>query len=243
MTDLTSSTETDQVFAAFIAAQADFLHVTKGGTVPLTKTGLAGPTAKFATFPDAIEALRPILNANGLGLVQRSLPATNGVRVATTLVHASGQWVSDDGTFIPAAKMDPMGYGSALSYAKRYGLLTMLGVATDDDDGAAALKGFERQQAHEVATAAAAAVQKVDDRQFGTLFAVAKAVSPSTPDERLNLRYKDLPAADFASTLRTGLEHAAKQNVIEAATADDVFAAAIGDTPLEQIQKLIAGVA
>lgn len=231
---------TDQVFAALLAAQREFLHVTKEGTVPLTKAGLQGATAKFATFPDVIEHVRPILNKNGLVLSQPVRPAQGGVCVVTKVLHESGQEYGDEGTFIPAAKHDPMGYGSAMSYAKRYGVLSLLGVATDDDDGAAALAGFERER-QATAHAAAAAAKKVDERGVGILCAIGKAVSPTTADDRLRSRYEDTLAEDFDRTLQAGLGVAVKQNVVSKEQADAIADAVTTGASADEVRDLLAG--
>ena len=63
-----------------------------------------------------------------------------GVCVETMLIHESGQELSFGRLFVPATKQDAQGYGSALSYAKRYSLQAGLGIASEDDDGNAAVK-------------------------------------------------------------------------------------------------------
>lgn len=235
---MTAASETDQVFAALLAAQKEFLHITKEGTVPLTKAGLSGATAKFATFPDVIEHVRPILNKHGLALSQPVKPAQGGVCVITRVLHESGQSYGDEGTFIPAAKHDPMGYGSAMSYAKRYGVLSLLGVATDDDDGAAALAGFEREKRAE-AQAAARAASTIDEREVGILCAIGKAVSPQTTDERLLGRYSDILTDDFDKTLQAGLGVAVKQQAITQEQADAVADAVLTGATVDEVRELL----
>ena len=62
----------------------------------------------------------------------------NTLGLVTKLVHiASGQWQSSL-LVMPLPKNDPQGYGSALTYARRYGLCALVGIVTEDDDGSAA---------------------------------------------------------------------------------------------------------
>jgi len=93
------------------------------------------PRADLAAVVDAI---RGPFGEHGLSYVQ--LPeACEGeeIAVVTLLMHISGQWISSR-TVVPVTKKDAQGYGSALTYARRYGLQAMAGVAAEDDDGNAA---------------------------------------------------------------------------------------------------------
>jgi hypothetical protein len=56
----------------------------------------------------------------------------------TRLMHSSGQWIEDGGVPLILSKDDMQGLGSALTYSRRYGLMSMVGVAPEDDDGNAA---------------------------------------------------------------------------------------------------------
>jgi len=244
MTTPTNSNETDQVFAAFVAAQGDFRHVVEDSSVPVAtdkETRRVTATAKFATLPAVLEHVRPILNKHGLAVTQPIVPAQGGVRVRTRVVHASGQWFMDDGIFIPAAKADPQGHGSALSYARRYSILSALGIATSDDDGAAALAGIQVAQAAAAAQAAADAVPKVDERQFGILMAIARIASPTTTEDRLEARYRPMPEADFDTTLAGGLAQVVKLGKLTDEQAEAVRVAADGAEPLDDVLALIAG--
>jgi hypothetical protein len=60
--------------------------------------------------------------------------------VETLFVHVSGETLSGGILHVPAAKQDPQGYGSALTYARRYSLMAACGIAPEDDDANAAIK-------------------------------------------------------------------------------------------------------
>jgi hypothetical protein len=60
--------------------------------------------------------------------------------VETVFVHESGEMLECGKLHVPAAKQDPQGYGSALTYARRYSLMAACGIAPEDDDGNAASK-------------------------------------------------------------------------------------------------------
>lgn len=94
--------------------------------------------SKYADLGSVIEALRPILAAHQLYFIQCCEPSEDGVIVATYVRHVSGAQVDFGKLYVPANKRDAQGFGSALTYARRYALVTAFGVPTEDDDGNAA---------------------------------------------------------------------------------------------------------
>jgi hypothetical protein len=215
---------TANLFTAFAAAQAEFLHVVREDD---------SHQGKFAGFPAVIAHVRPILNRHGLMLFQPAQPAEGGICVRTVIAHTSGETYSDDGLFLPAAKHDPQGYGSALSYAKRYGLLSMLGVATADDDGAAALQGLETQK-REDAAAAALAAARLSPKQAQIITAIMAKAGHANPD------LDDKLEEDYPQHVKAAIKYAVKQSVVDAADAPDVEAAALaGDAG--QVDSLLKG--
>jgi hypothetical protein len=89
----------------------------------------------YATLASAIDACRPALNANGIAIVQHVCgESAEMVTVETMLLHESGESISSRYS-MPVAKKDPQGHGSAITYARRYALLSIVGLAADDDDG------------------------------------------------------------------------------------------------------------
>lgn len=108
--------------------------------------------SRYSTLDDIWEACREPLSANGLAVVQAPVTSEPGtVALSTTLLHSSGQWIGGL-LVVPVTKQDAQGYGSALTYARRYSLAALVGVCSDDDDGNAAVgnaqgKPQQRQQA------------------------------------------------------------------------------------------------
>ena len=93
---------------------------------------------KYADLGAIWEAVRDTLGDNGLAVVQLPMPSEPGtLKLRTQLLHKSGEWIASE-LVMPIAKQDPQGYGSALTYARRYALAAMLGVTQEDDDAAAA---------------------------------------------------------------------------------------------------------
>lgn len=96
--------------------------------------------SRYADLAACVEAVIEALNSNGVALIQRSLPCESGVTVETVFLHTSGETLSSGPLHVPASKNDPQGYGSALTYARRYSLMAACGIAPEDDDGNAAAK-------------------------------------------------------------------------------------------------------
>ena len=95
--------------------------------------------SKYADLSSVVEAIRPAFGQCGLSYIQRVEPSDRDeVRVETILLHASGEWLSCGVLNLPVSKADAQGYGSALTYARRYSLAAACGVAPEDDDGNAA---------------------------------------------------------------------------------------------------------
>lgn len=124
----------NELGAALAKAQASIRGAVKDSTNPHFRSS-------YADLASVWDACRAALTANSIAVVQG--PASQDgqvVTVTTMLVHSSGQWVSSDLTMKPT-KPDPQGLGSAITYARRYGLAAMVGVAPEDDDGNAASVG------------------------------------------------------------------------------------------------------
>lgn len=121
------SAQTDKIFAAFVKAQALLGSVHKDARNPHFKS-------TYATLENVIDAAKPVLTSEGLAFMQHCGPRdATGVTVTTLLVHTSGQYIGDALT-LPMVKADPQAAGSAITYARRYALMSMLGLPATDDD-------------------------------------------------------------------------------------------------------------
>ena len=103
--------------------------------------------SKYASLTAVNETVLPILSANGIAVLQGvSSPDVKCVGVSTTFIHGeSGEWWTEE-LFLPPTKVDPQGFGSAITYGRRYLLMAMAGVATDDDDANEASKPQQAQR-------------------------------------------------------------------------------------------------
>lgn len=130
----------DEVASALVKAQKEFGPALKSSTNPHFKS-------RYADLAACVEAVIDALNNNGIALTQRVSPSENGVIVETVFIHESGEMINCGQLHVPAVKQDAQGYGSALTYARRYSLMAACGIAPEDDDGNAATRGGPSQQA------------------------------------------------------------------------------------------------
>ena len=121
------------IASALVKAQKEFGPALKSSTNPHFRS-------KYADLSACIEAVIDALNNNGIYLMQLTDEHDGGVKVSTIFIHESGEQLSGGSLFMPATKQDAQGFGSALSYARRYSLMAACGIAPEDDDGNQATK-------------------------------------------------------------------------------------------------------
>lgn len=127
---MTHSEQIKDIATALAKAQAEIEGAKKDSTNPHFKSS-------YADLASVWDACRKALTGNGLSVVQGPVSDEGRVGVTTMLMHSSGQWLEST-FFMRPTKDDPQGAGSALTYARRYALAAMVGVAPEDDDGNAA---------------------------------------------------------------------------------------------------------
>jgi hypothetical protein len=127
-----------KISLALVKAQKEFAPALKSTKNEFFKS-------KYADLAACVEAVIDALNNHGIYLLQKSHDSDNGVKVETVLIHESGESISGGILHVPAAKNDPQGYGSALTYARRYSLMATCGIAPEDDDGNAATNAVKAQ--------------------------------------------------------------------------------------------------
>jgi hypothetical protein len=127
-----------EIYSAFVKAQKAFAPALKSSLNPHFKS-------KYVGLDGCIEAVIDALNNNGIGLIQQTHETENGVMVETVLIHESGEQMSGGKLFVPATKQDAQGFGSALTYARRYSLMATCGIAPEDDDGNAASNSYQNR--------------------------------------------------------------------------------------------------
>jgi len=127
-------TDKKEIAKALIEAQANMGFAEKNATNPHFRKS-------YADLASVMKACMPHLNNAGIAVVQTTGTDESGPYLETSLIHAeSGQEISARTSLI-IQRNDMQGYGSAITYARRYGLMGLAGISPDDDDGAAACAG------------------------------------------------------------------------------------------------------
>jgi hypothetical protein len=117
---------------AMAKAFAQIEGAVKGKTNPAFRS-------KYADLAAVVDAIKPALAEHGLFFRQITHPADDGVCIETVIHHSSGESLACGPLFVPASKRDAQGFGSAMTYARRYSLMAAFGVPAEDDDANAAV--------------------------------------------------------------------------------------------------------
>lgn len=120
--------EIKQIATALLKAQSEMSNPKKGSTNPFFKS-------KYADLNSIREAVIPVLNANGISVLQPTYTVDNKNFVKTILLHESGEFLESFTEIIFAKQNDAQAQGSGISYARRYALQSFVCIGANDDDG------------------------------------------------------------------------------------------------------------
>jgi hypothetical protein len=173
------------------------------GAMQNAKKDQANPyyNSRYTDLAGVWDVIRKPLSDNGLCVIQRATTGKGSVTVVTTLLHESGESISDT-LVLPTAQETAQGYGSAITYARRYSLACVCGVASEaDDDGNAA------------SNVKSPATQKYEQRQAQKQAqAKTPALSEQMPERKMPA-IQDEATADLHGRIKALLEkHAIKGN-------------------------------
>lgn len=131
--------ELDKLAPALVALQADLTPVDKSASNPFFKSS-------YAPLPEVMKAVQPLLAKHKLAVSQFLTHLEGQSAMRTILLHESGQFIEDVQPLL-LVKQDPQSQGSATTYARRYGVMSVLGVVADeDDDGNRATQAAHKPQ-------------------------------------------------------------------------------------------------
>ena len=170
------------IATALASAQMEMGRAMKDSTNPHFKS-------KYADLSSVMDACMDALNKHGIAVLQPPMDDETGRYVQTILIHGETGQSLDCRVPVITQKNDMQGYGSAVTYARRYGLMAMAGIAPDDDDGNAAAK---------------AAPKSISADQFVELR--DKAEQAGVPQEKIAQAYgapslQQLPADKFENAM------------------------------------------
>lgn len=113
-----------EISAALVKAQSEMGNASKDSSNPFFKS-------KYADLNSIREAILPALHKHGISVLQNP----QGDLLETVLLHTSGEFISSEIKIVSKTENNPQDYGSAISYARRYALQSMLCIGAEDDDG------------------------------------------------------------------------------------------------------------
>ena len=121
------------LISALVKAQSQMSHAAFDQTNPHFKS-------KFASLKSVIDAVKPALNANGIAFLQEAVQI-DGVTHIETVFYGYNDMLRTGPVPVVADKQNAQGFGSGMTYAKRYSLSMALGIAADEDDDGNAAAG------------------------------------------------------------------------------------------------------
>lgn len=132
MSEIRTSEDVKDIYGALAKAQAKLDNVAKDRENPHFRT-------RYTTLAGVLDEVRPKLAEQGIAVLQMPVNGEgSNVGIVTRLTHSSGQWI-ESAIYVAPTKFDAQGVGSVLTYLRRYSLMAVAGVGSEDDDGNAAV--------------------------------------------------------------------------------------------------------
>jgi hypothetical protein len=181
----------NELAVALAKAQAEVTHAEKSASNPAFKRP-DGKMTTYATLADVWDAIRGPFSKNGLSIVQPVKRSDGAAVVTTMLIHSSGAYISEELEVAGGNNVQQL--GSAITYARRYALAAMAGIAPDEDDdgNTAAASHAPRQQQHR--------------QDHGRRAPQSNGREPVAPSERETIEAKPTPGVNNIPELRERAE-------------------------------------
>jgi hypothetical protein len=122
----------NQIASALVKAQSEMGNAAKGASNPFFKS-------KYADLNAIREACLPVLSRHGLSVLQPTVFIDGRKFVETLVMHESGEFIGGHTEILSVKEFDAQAQGSGVSYARRYGLQSLLCIGAEDDDGESAI--------------------------------------------------------------------------------------------------------
>lgn len=169
--------------------------------------------SKYADLGNVMDACLPALNEAGIALIQPTGEDEHGRYVETILIHGeSGESLTCRVPLI-VSKNDMQGYGSAVTYARRYGLMAMAGIAPEDDDGHAASKAPPKQEQRQ---------QKTQETDAEAIERAKEYLAEADSLDDLKERWGRIPKPVQASAEVIAAKDAAKERLSKPIIDDEI---------------------
>lgn len=209
-------TQTRNIYARLIDAQKEFPPITQELQASAFGNGRG---YKYANISDCLERILPILNKQGLAILQKTTTDQDRVGVETILLSESGESISSGVFYVTTAGLTQKGvqaFGSAVTYARRYSLVSFLGLSygDEDDDGREASKdAYKEDKRPKPRPAPAPQPAPIDMDALATR---AKGAALDGLEQYKNF-FKSLSNAEKAALKESGLHEQLKHGAEETA--------------------------
>lgn len=193
----TFSQEIGKLAEALSKAQAVIEGAKEDSTNPFFKS-------KYADLSSVWKACKKPLTDNGLAVFQTIENGAEKIYLVTTLAHISGQWMR---SYMPVmmTKQDAQGFGSAVTYSRRYALAAMVGVCPQDDDAESAMQNVRKP--------ALPTISKVQVEEIETLLKGRPQLANKLLDWADINDIADLPISKYVGAMKAIESHLAKEGV------------------------------
>jgi ERF superfamily len=204
-----SSESVAALAAALAKAQAELVNPEKSLSAKIVtgRSGEGDRTFRYAPLSSGLDIVRKTLGQHEIATIQTTA-IDNGaglVNLTTVLAHASGQWIASDWPVCSVAEIaSPQRMGAALTYARRYGLFTLVGIAGEDDLDAADL----------------AVCGPPIRAELGSWRDRSAAAPPNFGDDRLHARTKGKPVERLDADQSVALRGTLMAEVVNLASTD-----------------------
>jgi hypothetical protein len=171
-----------KIASALVKAQAAMGNAVKDSKNPFFKSS-------YADLNAVREACLPALNANGVSVLQPTVHIEGKAFVETVLLHESGEFISSLTEVICAKPNDPQAHGSGVSYARRYGLQSMVNLGSADDDGEGAMNRTQKVtvQVEPPKKTVTQALEDAQTKKKTVSFRKPQDVQPQSSNDELDL--------------------------------------------------------
>lgn len=218
-----SSASIGTLAAALAKAQCELTNPEKSMTASVASAfpGERARTFRYAPLASGLDIVRKLLGKYEIATVQATAIEANGyVQLTTTLAHSSGEWVSSDWPVCSVSEAPPA-MGAALTYARRYALFALVGIAGEDD-----LDAPSPQQLHPLTDPAASRTSGVPSKRRSSTSERSLARPPLKADDSQALRYRIInefaTAKDADQLARFAYVNMASKNRMCSADASEV---------------------
>jgi hypothetical protein len=142
--------------------------------------------SKYTTLDTLIDTAKPLLNKHGLSYIQSCGGDGSNISVTTLLLHNSGEWIESEPLVLKADKATAQGAGSAVTYARRYTLSAILGLASEEDDDGNGAEPNKKPSGNNTEQP-----KTLSDGQVSRLFAIAskKGYNPEAVKKTIMQKY------------------------------------------------------